>query len=56
MNEIKCTKCQATIHPLAVFPGTICLRCHSTAWDAMNEEQRRASFEDAVALFKGEGR
>ncbi len=33
-DKIICKKCGAKVHPLAVFPGGICLKCHEVKFDA----------------------
>jgi len=30
--DVTCTRCDASIHWLEVFPGDVCLECHAKAW------------------------
>lgn len=45
---ITCTNCKTEIHPLAVFPGDICLDCHAKAFD--NAPQPTA--EEIAAMWR----
>jgi hypothetical protein len=35
MKNINCTQCEASISPLAEFPGGICVDCYSIEFDKM---------------------
>jgi hypothetical protein len=30
-GAVTCKRCGAEVHPLEVFPGTVCLECHARA-------------------------
>ena len=44
-----CTECGKEVHPLAVFPGRICLECHA----ANPEGQRMPTADEVVAMWGG---
>jgi len=52
-QNIKCTKCNADIDPLEVFPGQICLGCHAAKWDQMDDRQQRQQWDSMMSGFRG---
>lgn len=53
-NNINCTKCNADIDPLEVFPGQICLDCHAAKWDQMDARQHREQWDSMMSTFGGD--
>jgi len=52
MSTIICTGCQATIDPLAEFPGRLCLECYAVVFDsqpAMTADELADMFRNPLA-------
>lgn len=46
---MKCKKCKATVDPLEVFPGTVCLSC----WAASPEGRYVPTAQELVRAWGG---
>ncbi len=49
MEDQTCTKCGATVDPLEVFPGTVCIGCHA----ASPEGRRMPTANELTAMWGG---
>jgi hypothetical protein len=48
-KTLTCATCAATVDPLEVFPGGVCLAC----WAASPEGSRMPTADEVVALWGG---
>lgn len=49
-DKTTCTECKASIHPLEVFPGPLCLKCYAKQTEEVTIQEH---YETIMRVFGG---